>query len=232
VTSPTLHINQLVCGYKNPVVRAEDFRFEPGTCTGIFGDNGSGKSTFLRTLAGLQPPLSGSILLDKKGLDELSHKERARKISFLTSQSPSPHGLTGRQVAAMGRLAHTGTWARPRKTDRDHIDKALELTSTLSLAEKRMSEMSDGERKRVMLAQCLAQDSQIILLDEPFAFLDARAKNAIHRLLVDIAIEQRKTIILSTHEIGISPPLLHYCLLIDRGKLHHSDAAGVVRHFA
>lgn len=214
------------------MVKAEDFRFEPGTCTGIFGDNGSGKSTLLRTLAGLQPPLSGSILLDKKDLDKLTHTERARKISFLTSQSPAPHGLTGRQVAAMGRLAHIGPWAQPSQADRDRIDRALELTSTLSLADKRMSEMSDGERKRIMLAQCLAQDSQIILLDEPFAFLDARAKNAIHRLLVDIACQQHKTIILSTHEIGISPPLLHRCLLMDRGKLHHSDAAGIVRHFA
>lgn len=226
-----LQIKGLVCGYKVQVVRADDFEFLPGTCSGIFGDNGSGKSTLLRTLAGLQKPISGRVLSGGQVLSGLSDGEGAKYLSFLTSLSPAPSGLTGRQIVAMGRLVHTGLFAGLSAEDEAITERALEQTATLHLAEKRMSEMSDGERKRVMIAQCLAQDTRVILLDEPFGFLDARAKNAIHHLLVRVAEEQKKIIILTTHEIGISPPLLHRCLLIDEGNMRESSTEGIARHF-
>lgn len=175
-----------------------------GTLIAVLGKNGSGKSTLIRAIAGIAPPLSGKILIAGKDISGMSRSETARKVSFVGTERVNIPGLLCRDVVSMGRAPWTGWTGKLSGTDRKAVVQALEMTGMTAFAEKTMDRMSDGECQRIMIARALAQDTPIMLLDEPTAFLDVPGRYLITEILKKSAEEKGKTVIFSTHDIGIA----------------------------
>jgi iron complex transport system ATP-binding protein len=175
-----------------------------GEIIAIVGRNGIGKSTLLRTLAGLQPPISGSIEVNGQPLLGLHRKTRAKWISFVPSDSVMVPNLTVKEFVALGRFPFK-VW-NDSFTDKDWsaVRRAISLVGINHLTEKDITEVSDGERHRSMIALALAQNADIILLDEPTAFLDLPNKFEMVRLLAQLAHDEGKSIIYSTHDLQVA----------------------------
>lgn len=172
------------------------------TC--LIGSNGAGKSTLIRTLAGLQPPLGGT--LDVGGIDTVraTPRQRARTVAVVLTDRLPTGLMTARDVVAMGRTPHTGFWGRGDKADADAVSQALAMAGIAGKAGQRLTQMSDGERQKVMIAKALAQATPVMVLDEPTAFLDYPSRALTMRLLARLAHEQRKTIVVSTHDLELA----------------------------
>lgn len=172
-----------------------------GTLTALIGRNGCGKSTLLRAMAGLRKPQQGEILINAINVGRASAAELARLVAVITTESPRVENLTCRQLVAYGRAPHTGLLGRLSAQDELIIDQALSTVGMQSFATRKISNISDGEGRRIMLARALAQQTPVILLDEPTSFLDVPGRYEIAALLRRLATEQGKTIVYSTHEL-------------------------------
>ena len=188
---------------KNQVAVHADLNFQlySGELTCLLGANGSGKSTLLRTLSAVQPSLSGSIQLLNKNLQAYTERERSRTIGVVLTERTQTGGLTVRELVALGRQPHTGFFGRLNATDKSLIEHAIESVGITHLASSYMAELSDGERQKAFIAKALVQECQLILLDEPTAFLDVVSRIEIMNLLRRLAKEEQKAILLSTHDI-------------------------------
>ena len=149
-----------------------NLRLRPGTLVGLLGVNGVGKSTLLQTLAGTQAPLAGSVLLAGRDLRQLGAGDLARRLSMVLTRSPSAVAMTGFELVALGRLPHTDWLGKLRADDRRMVAWALEAVDARDLANESVAELSDGQRQKLMIARALAQETEVMLLDEPTAFLD------------------------------------------------------------
>lgn len=176
---------------------------EPGLVC-LLGPNGVGKSTLLRTLAGIQLPLQGKIYINHHRLQNLTALQLARMVSTVTTNYRKPGYLTAEAVVAMGRSPHTNWLGRLTPKDRKMIWEAFRLTQTEQLAGKPFTQLSDGQRQRVMIARALAQDTPLILMDEPTAFLDLPNRIALMQLLRKLARETGKLIIMATHDLALA----------------------------
>ncbi|MFP5020220.1 ABC transporter ATP-binding protein [Pseudonocardia phyllosphaerae] len=186
-----------------------------GELTVLLGPNGAGKSTLLRTLAGLAPALSGTASLDGDDLLALPATERARRVGVVLTDRADPGLLTGRDVVELGRLPHTGASGALGPDDLDAVDAAIDAVRATPLAERRVGELSDGERQRLMVARALAQRPSLLLLDEPSAFLDVAARVALLGLLRRLAREQGLCVLLSTHDLELALRLADAAWLLD-----------------
>ncbi len=175
-----------------------------GELVSLMGRNGSGKSTLLRTMAGLQDSLGGKILIKGRPVGDYHRLEMARLLGFVSTEVIRVEGLRVRDMVAMGRYPHTGWFGSLSSRDHEIIDRAIELTSLGSLMNRDLDELSDGERQRAMIARTLAQDTDIMVLDEPTAFLDLTHKYEITLLLGELARKHGKTIVFSTHDLELS----------------------------
>ena len=173
----------------------------PASLTCLIGVNGAGKSTLLRTLSGLLPPLSGSVEIMGKRIESLSVRQMSTLLSIVLTARPDTGHLTAEETVAAGRMPYTPLSGRLSETDQKLVDEALRLTGTAHLRSRALASLSDGERQRVMIAKSLAQDTPLILLDEPTAFLDFPGKIGTLRLLQSLAHDRGKTIMLSTHDL-------------------------------
>lgn len=189
-----------------------------GELTSLLGPNGAGKTTLLRTLAGFIPPLEGSILIDGLAIASYSQGALAKKISVVLTERPSVSSMTVEQLVALGRSPYTGFWGRLADKDRHITDEAMTITGITALRQRLVDTLSDGERARVMVAKALAQETPVIFLDEPTAFLDFPSKAEMMRLLKKLAHEQNKTIFLSTHDLNMALALSDKLWLVD-GRL-------------
>ena len=171
---------------------------------GILGKNGIGKSTLLRTLAGVQDAISGNIFIQGKSIQSYNLKELSGLISLVLTERLPESQLTVYELVALGRQPYTNWIGRLGKKDIDQIKWALEQTETLSLANRYFNELSDGQLQRVLIARALAQDTQIIMLDEPTAHLDMHHTIKIFKLLKKLSKETNKTIITTTHEVNLA----------------------------
>lgn len=192
-----------------------------GGLIALLGRNGSGKSTLLRATAGLGTIKSGRILLAGKDLAELQPEELARTVSFVTTEKVRIPNLKCRDVVALGRAPYTNWVGRLQPQDREIVAKSLALLDMSAYAERTMDQMSDGECQRIMIARALAQDTPIILLDEPTSFLDLPNRYELGILLQKLAHEQNKCILFSTHELDIALTLCDSIALIDHPHLHY-----------
>ena len=204
-----LHLEKLTTGYgsrrKRYVVAKElTATLSAGSFTAIIGTNGAGKSTLLRTLAGLQPALSGEISWLGKPLADYSRRELSKTLAVVLTERTSGEGLTAKEVVEMGRMPYTGFDGRLSDDDAQIVSEAMELTGVTPLGSRVVNSLSDGERQRVMIAKALAQQTPVILLDEPTAFLDFPSKVSLLRLLSSLAKEHGKTILLSTHDLELT----------------------------
>ena len=188
------------------------------TC--LVGRNGTGKSTFLRTLAGLQPPLAGQVLLDGIPMDSLSPIERARMVSVVLTRHPDVQNLTVRELVGMGRSPYTGFFGTLSVDDWQVVDEAISQIGMTAWATRYIQTLSDGERQKVMIAKALAQQTPVILLDEPTAFLDYPSKVELMQMLRQMAKEMDKTIVLSTHDIELALQYADRFLVMEASLMH------------
>ncbi len=197
---------ELSIGYRrgkrgpNVVQQGIELRLHRGALTCFLGPNGAGKSTLLRTLCGVQPPLSGEIELAGRPLRSYSEEERSRLIGLVLADKVMAGGLRVEEVVALGRHPYLGFFGRLERRDHERVEWALHETGISHKRGAYMAELSDGERQKVMIAKALAQECDLILLDEPTAFLDVVSRIEIMHLLHRLA-EQGRSILLSTHDI-------------------------------
>ena len=206
-----LRFTHLTTGYGRKTIGNDLSAHLPkGRLVALLGGNGAGKSTLLRTLAGFQPPLTTPsvsetvIWLDGKDLKNYSARELARKLSVVLTFKPEADALTVWDVVQAGRIPHQKLLTGTNKADVQAVEQALALTNTQSFAQRELRTLSDGERQRVFIAKALAQETPVILLDEPSAFLDFPSKIQLFRLLLSLAHEAGKSILLSTHDVEMA----------------------------
>jgi iron complex transport system ATP-binding protein len=175
-----------------------------GEMVGIIGRNGIGKSTLLRTIAGLQTPLSGDILINDINNHNRKLKDMAKLISFVSTEPVYARQIKVIELITMGRFPYTGWLGNLNNHDRQAIEAAVVQTGVGPLSRKQIYELSDGERQKVMIARALAQDTPLIILDEPTAFLDLPARYEILRILQELTSNHGKTVLFSTHDLSIA----------------------------
>ena len=191
-----------------------------GELTALVGRNGTGKSTLLRAITGLGERIGGDILLGDKSIDSLSTAELATMVAFVTTDKVRIANLRCRDVVALGRAPYTNWIGRMQEQDEETVMRSMELVGMSDYADKTMDRMSDGECQRIMIARALAQQTPIILLDEPTAFLDMPNRYELCTLLQRLAHEEQKCILFSTHELDIALALCDSIALISPPQLH------------
>ena len=189
--------SKLVCDKIN-------FSLEEGETVALIGHNGIGKSTFLKTIVGLLPPISGSVMLHNKKISEYSLQERSRLISFVSTEIIKVVNLSVYDLVALGRFPYTNWLGKLEKFDEELVLESIENVGMLHHKNSFVNELSDGERQRVMIARALAQDTKLIFLDEPTAYLDLKNKYEIILLLMKLAKSKKKSIVFSTHDLHIA----------------------------
>lgn len=225
-----LRLEELTLGYgPRTLLEAVSATLPAGTLTALIGRNGTGKSTLLRALAGLEPCRGGRVLLDGRPLAGMPPQELARTVSFVTTERVRIANLRCRDLVALGRAPYTNWIGRMQDEDAEAVERALEQVGMTDYADRTMDRMSDGECQRVMIARALAQQTPIILLDEPTSFLDLPNRYELCSLLARLAHEERKCILFSTHELEIALSLGDAVALIDPPHLRLLPAAEMVR---
>lgn len=195
--------------------------FTCGTTTALIGRNGTGKSTLLRAIIGSEPLQHGSILINNADIQQINPQQLSQLVAFVTTERIRITNLSCRDVVALGRAPYTNWIGRMQPEDEAIVMQSLEKVGMASYAFRTMDKMSDGECQRVMIARALAQQTPIILLDEPTSFLDMPNRYDLCHLLADLAHEENKCIIFSTHELDIAQSLCDTIALIDSPSLHH-----------
>ncbi len=216
-----LELRDLVTGYGRPprgrrVAGPLSALLRTGRMTALLGCNGAGKSTLLRTLARLQPPLSGRILLEEAPLEGLEEEELARIRAMVLPDREAPPGMPARDLVALGRHPRTNRWGSLSAADREAIDGALEALDIPHLADRPMGELSDGERQRVFIARALAQEPRLLLLDEPTAFLDLPHRVEVIRLLRSLCRTRGTTVLAALHDVPAALRWADRLWLLDR----------------
>ena len=189
-----------------------------GELTCLLGENGAGKSTLLRTLSGFLSPLAGEISILGRPLSSYKERELATVIGVVLTEKNNLQNMTVRELVGMGRSPYTGFWGRLSADDRHKVDDALSLVGIAALSDRMVQTLSDGERQKVMIAKALAQETPIIFLDEPTAFLDYPSKVEILHLLHRLSREMHKTIFLSTHDLELALQIADRLWLMARGR--------------
>lgn len=201
--------HDLAVGYRNgkntvTLLHGLNLTLESGKLVALLGQNGAGKSTLLRALTCDEKPLSGTIQVDGKNLAEMSQKERSRLIGLVSTDRIQAGALTVRELVALGRQPHTGFLGRLDDEDHEIVRQSMEDAGIIGKAEDYVASLSDGERQKAMIARALAQQTPIIILDEPTAFLDVASRIETMRLLQTLAHERGKAVLLSSHDISQS----------------------------
>lgn len=200
-----LRLQQLTTGYGKTVVSSQLSCILPtASLTVLMGTNGAGKSTLLRTLAGFIRPISGSVCCGENNITHLTPRELAKTLSVVLTFRPTADALTVQEVVEMGRMPYAQFFAKSTPADAQAIERAMQFTQTQDLVHRFVNTLSDGERQRVFIAKALAQNTPIILLDEPTAFLDFPAKVHTMKLLSELAHTEGKSILLSTHDVELA----------------------------
>ena len=207
-----IELKELTIGYaqkNNTKVVASGINatLHSGRLTCLIGANGIGKSTLLRTLSAFQPPLSGEIYIDNESpipLSTLTDKQLSRLIGVVLTEKPDVQNMTVFELVGLGRSPYTGFWGRLNEDDKEVVKESLRLVGIESLQDRLIQTLSDGERQKTMIAKALAQQTPVIYLDEPTAFLDYPSKVEMLTLLRHLARETGKTIFLSTHDMELA----------------------------
>ena len=223
-----IELQHLTVGYGDRAVLSDISQtIGAGQMVCLLGSNGVGKSTILRTIAGFQPPLSGKVLLHRHDMTSLSVPRRSRVVSVVLTERIQVPYMKVADLVGMGRSPYTGFFGTLSNEDRRIAGDAIEMVGITSLAGRAIDTLSDGERQKVMLAKAIAQQTSVILLDEPTAFLDYHAKISILRLMLRLAHETGKTILLSTHDVEMALRLSDALWVVVEGKVHSGTTASL-----
>lgn len=224
-----ISLSQLSVGYtlSHPVISDINLELRSGQLACLIGENGIGKSTLLKTLTGFLPKLKGSLLLGNRDIESFSQRELARQVSIVVTQKPDVQNLTIEEIIGLGRSPYTGFFGRLRAEDRKVVDDAIATMGIEKLRGRMIQTLSDGERQKVMIAKALAQETPIILLDEPTAFLDFPSKAETFQSLQRMAHERDKLILLSTHDLELAVRFADSLLEVKKGCLQTVSATEV-----
>jgi iron complex transport system ATP-binding protein len=228
-----LSVKQLSIGYQSKktslsIATNINFNLNSGELIGLVGANGIGKSTLLRTLTQLQPELSGEIFINEKPLHSYSNSELATCLSLVLTDKSISKNLTVFELVALGRQPYTNWIGKLTLTDVSLINKALEQTHSLNLSDKKCYELSDGQLQKVLIARALAQDTPLIILDEPTTHLDMYHKAYILKLLQGIAKTANKTILFSSHEINLAIQLCDKMLVMTENNTYFNQPCQLI----
>ena len=215
-----IRTENLSVGYgKTPLIEDICLRLRPGQIVTLIGPNGSGKSTILKTVIGQLAPIRGMVFLDGRAMGALSPLEIAQKLAVLMTGRVRPELMTCWDVAAMGRCPYTGRLGILSAGDREKVWEALSLVHGEELAPLPFTEISDGQRQRVMLARALCQEPEVIVLDEPTTFLDIRYKLELLAVLKEMAQERKLAVLLSLHELELAEKISDCVVCVHNGKI-------------
>ncbi|SCG54381.1 iron complex transport system ATP-binding protein [Micromonospora echinaurantiaca] len=207
------------------VVRGASIALRPGAVTALVGPNGSGKSTLLRALARLHPIGGGSVLLaDGSAAAGLPAREFARRVTLLAQSRPVPSGVTVRDVVGYGRHPYRGRWRADDPDGPAAVGRAMEVTGVTAMADRPVDELSGGELQRVWLATCLAQDTPVLLLDEPTTFLDLRYQVEILDLMRDLADDHHVAVGVVLHDLNQAAAVADEVVLLHNGRVRAAGA--------
>ena len=224
-----ISLSQLSVGYtlSHPVISDIDLELKSGQLSCLIGENGIGKSTLLKTLTGFLPKLKGSVLFDNRDITSFSQRELARQVSIVLTHKPDVQNLIIEEIIGLGRSPYTGFFGRLRIDDRMVVNDAIATMGIEKLRGRMIQTLSDGERQKVMIAKALAQETPVILLDEPTAFLDFPSKAETFQSLQRMAHERDKLILLSTHDLELAVRFADSLLEVKRGYLQAVSATEV-----
>ena len=222
MSSETIRLSNLSIGYHSKngtrvVATGINAAIRSGELTCLLGANGVGKSTLLRTLAAFQPKLDGEVLIEGQEITTFNDKELSRMIGVVLTEKPDIRNMSVRELVALGRSPYTGFWGTLHDDDWQVVDEAIDAVRISGLRERMVHTLSDGERQKVMIAKALAQQTPVIFLDEPTAFLDFPSKVEMMQLLRRLAREQQKTIFLSTHDFELALQVADTLWLMETG---------------
>jgi len=220
-TSHTLAAEDLTLGYGDRVVvESLDLVVPPGKITVIVGANACGKSTLLRSLSRLLAPRRGRVVLDGREVHRMPAKELARTLGLLPQSPIAPEGITVLDLVCRGRHPHQGVFSRWNAKDDEAVAAALEATRTTDLADRPVDELSGGQRQRVWIAMALAQQTDLLLLDEPTTFLDASHQVEVLDLLTDLNQARGTTIVMVLHDLNLAARYADHLIAVAGGRLH------------
>ena len=215
-----LNIDGLVFGHKRPLVaQAVDLSANAGDFICLVGRNGTGKTTMLNTLIGVKKPLGGQISICGVPLSRISAREKSRFISFVPSKVEAVLNMRIRDLIAVGRSPYTNIFDRRTKADNAIIEDFIQKFGLSGIADSMIAEVSDGERQKAMICRAMVQQTPVILLDEPTAFLDYFAKRRLLSDLKDIASAENRCIIFSCHDLDVAAKYCSHIWLLDEEKL-------------
>ncbi|CAH0342674.1 ABC transporter ATP-binding protein [Rhizobium sp. CECT 9324] len=230
MTDPRLEAKSLSAGYgENLVLQELDLIIPCGRITAIVGANACGKSTLLKSLSRLIAPKSGEVLLDGRAIHRLPTRELARRLGLLPQSPIAPDGITVMDLVSRGRHPHHGLFASWTKADDKAIADALEATQTADLAERPVDELSGGQRQRAWIAMALAQETEILLLDEPTTFLDISHQIDVLDLLTDLNRSRGTTIVMVLHDLNLAARYAdHLVAMFDGSPIRTGDPRSVL----
>ncbi len=221
MTMHSLTASALSAGYGGSLVLDElSLAVPPGKITAIVGANACGKSTLLRTMSRLIAPCQGHVLLDGKSVHRTPTRELARTLGLLPQSPVAPEGITVADLVSRGRHPHQGMFSRWTRQDDEAVAGALNATKTADLADRPVDELSGGQRQRVWIAMALAQQTEILLLDEPTTFLDISHQVEVLDLLTDLNHTRGTTIVMVLHDLNLAARYADHLLAIEGGRLH------------
>ena len=217
----TLAAEGLTVGYGDrTVIEHLDLLVPPGRITAIVGANACGKSTLLRSMSRLLAPRDGRVVLDGKAVHRLPAKELARTLGLLPQSPIAPEGITVADLVGRGRHPHQGVFTRRRTEDDVAVAAALDATQTTELAGRAVDELSGGQRQRVWIAMALAQQTDLLLLDEPTTFLDVSHQVQVLDLLTDLNRSRGTTIVMVLHDLNMAARYADHLVALASGRLH------------
>ena len=224
MNNETIRLSNLCIGYRSKngtrvVAAGINAAIRSGELTCLLGANGVGKSTLLRTLSAFQPKLDGEIMMRSQEISSFTDKELSRMIGVVLTEKPDIRNMTVRELVALGRSPYTGFWGTLHDDDWQVVDEAISIIRIEALQDRMIHTLSDGERQKVMIAKALAQQTPVIYLDEPTAFLDFPSKVEMMQLLRRLAREQQKTIFLSTHDFELALQVADTLWLMENDSL-------------
>ena len=223
-TRPLLAMTELSVGYRTRrsariALAGIEVNVHRGEVVALVGENGAGKSTLLRTILGMQPPIAGEVRLDGAIVATLARRERARRVAVVLSDRLNPPTLRVEEVVALGRHPHTGWAAELSDVDRQIVANAISATAIDHLIGRRCGELSDGECQRVAIARALAQQPELLVVDEPTAFLDPKAKSRVMTLLSELTDAGSFAVIIASHDLDLVIPSAHQVWVAGDGRL-------------
>ncbi|WP_413691446.1 ABC transporter ATP-binding protein [Psychromonas sp. KJ10-2] len=216
----SLTTDNLVVGYDSPIVKGVNLNIQPGKMSILIGSNGCGKSTLLKCLARVLPPISGQVLLNGKAVHQQPAKQVAKMMALLPQGPIAPEGLPVKELVSQGRYPHQSFLKQWSKEDEQAVNQAMQQANVEMLADRSIADLSGGQRQRCWIAMVLAQQTDIILLDEPTTYLDLKVQVDLLNLLSELAHQHQRTLVIVLHELNLAATYADHLIMMKDGNIY------------